>query len=256
MSHPETEGTCLPSAKSKDLPHHVAIIPDGNGRWAKGIGEERTYGHIQGTARVKDTVIFAKELGIKILTIYAFSSENWNRPEQEVKILMDLLRDYLIQERQNIIENKIQLRAMGDVKKLPLSVLEELQKTIELSAHHQEMILNFAVSYGSRDEIIRAAKKMAQHCMEKKIQIEDMSERLFSSYLYTAALADPDLLIRTSGELRISNFLLWQMAYTEIYSSQVLWPDFTREEFLKALQEYQKRKRRYGLTQEQIEETR
>lgn len=234
------------------LPAHVAIIPDGNGRWAKLRGEERTIGHVRGTANVKEIVTFAKELGIQVLTIYAFSDENWQRPLQEVEILMDLLKQYLIQERETILKNKIQLRAIGTIDRLPKPVLEELKKTIELSSQNQEMILNFAVSYGSRSEIIRAVQKISQDVSKGKFLPEKIDSLLFGQYLYTKDLPDPDLLIRTSGEMRISNFLLWQMAYTEIYVTPTLWPDFTREEFLKALLDYQKRERRFGLTEEQI----
>lgn len=237
-----------------NIPYHVAIIPDGNGRWAKVHGEARTAGHVHGTARVKDTVIYAKELGIKVLTIYAFSTENWNRPKEEVDTLMELLRNYLIQERKNILENKIQLRTIGNIERLPEAVLKELNETIELSSKNTEMILNFAISYGSQDEIIRAVKKIATDCLQDKLTLNSITPELFSNYLDTKGIPDPDLLIRTSGEMRISNFLLWQMAYTEIYSTSILWPDFTREEFLKAVQEYQKRNRRYGYTQEQIDE--
>ncbi len=234
------------------LPSHVAIIPDGNGRWAKQQGQERTFGHVKGTANVKEIVTFAKELGIRVLTIYAFSDENWQRPLQEVEILMDLLKQYLIQERETILKNKIQLRAIGTIERLPKPVLEELKKTIELSSQNQEMILNFAVSYGARSEIIRAVQKISQDVLKGKYKPEAIDSAHFAKYLYTPDLPDPDLLIRTSGEMRISNFLLWQMAYTEMYVTQTLWPDFNREEFLKALLEYQKRERRFGLTEDQI----
>ncbi|MBI3017712.1 MAG: isoprenyl transferase [Deltaproteobacteria bacterium] len=233
------------------LPKHVAIIPDGNGRWAKLRSEERTLGHVRGTTNVKEIVTFAKELGIQVLTIYAFSDENWQRPLQEVGILMDLLKQYLIEERETILKNKIQLRAMGTIDRLPAPVLEELKKTIELSSQNQEMILNFAVSYGSRSEIIQAIQKISQDVLKGKFPPEKIDSALLSQYLYTKDLPDPDLLIRTSGEMRISNFLLWQMAYTELYVTPTLWPDFSREEFVKALLEYQTRKRRFGLTEEQ-----
>jgi len=237
---------------SNKVPVHVAIIPDGNGRWAKLHGQDRTMGHVRGTATVKDIVTFAKELGIQVLTIYAFSDENWQRPLAEVECLMDLLKQYLIQERETILKNKIQLRAIGTIERLPKPVLEELKKTIELSSQNQEMILNFAVSYGSHSEIIQAVQKISQDVLKGKLLPEDIDPKVFCQYLYTKDLPDPDLLIRTSGEMRISNFLLWQMAYTEFYSTPILWPDFNREEFLKALLEYQKRKRRFGLTEDQI----
>lgn len=232
------------------LPTHVAIIPDGNGRWAKLRNQDRTMGHVQGTANVKDLVIFAKDLGIKVMTIYAFSDENWNRPKEEVDMLMGLLRDYLIEERNNILENGIQLRTLGDIERLPAFVLDELKKTMELSAQNSKMVLNFAISYGARAEILRAVRETIKHHETSSLAI---TEDMFSSFLYTKGLPDPDLLIRTSGEMRISNFLLWQMAYTEIYVTSVLWPDFNRVEFVKALLDYGQRNRRFGLTQEQIE---
>ncbi|HBQ21676.1 MAG TPA: isoprenyl transferase [Deltaproteobacteria bacterium] len=236
------------------LPVHVAIIPDGNGRWAKNRSLNRIEGHVRGTANVKDTVIFAKELGIKVITIYAFSDENWSRPKEEVDALMHLLQEYLIQERPNIMKNNIRLCTLGDIERLPLFVLEELKKTMELSATNTEMILNFAVSYGSRNEILRATQTIAKLCIEKKCIPEKIDQALFSKYLYTKDLPDPDLLIRTSGEMRISNFLLWQMAYTELYVTDTLWPDFNKEEFLKAIRSYQHRERRFGLTHEQLDE--
>ena len=237
---------------SSILPKHVAIIPDGNGRWAKLNGEERTMGHVRGTANVKEIVTFAKELGIQVLTIYAFSDENWQRPLGEVECLMDLLKQYLIQERETILQNKIQLRAMGTLDRLPQPVLEELKKTIELSSQNQEMILNFAVSYGSHSEIIQAVQKISQDVLKGRLLPDQINPQVFKRYLYTGDLPDPDLLIRTSGEMRISNFLLWQMAYTEFYITPTLWPDFSREEFVKALLEYQKRQRRFGLIEDQI----
>ncbi len=242
----------MPDLDLHHLPVHVAIIPDGNGRWAKLRSEERTMGHVQGTANVKDIVTFAKEIGIQVLTIYAFSDENWQRPLQEVETLMDLLKQYLIQERETILKNKIQLRAMGILERLPKPVLEELKKTIELSSQNQEMILNFAVSYGSHSEMLQAIQKISQDVLKGKLFPEAINARVFKQYLYTKDLPDPDLLIRTSGEMRISNFMLWQMAYTELYVTPVLWPDFSREEFVKALLEYQKRQRRFGLTEDQI----
>lgn len=232
--------------------HHVAIIPDGNGRWADRHSLSRIEGHIRGTANVKDIVIFAKELGIKILTIYAFSEENWQRPKKEVDALMNLLKDYLIQERDELFKNKIQLRAIGTIECLPPFVLEELHKTIELLGQHKEMILNFAISYGGRQEIIRAVQQVASLCRKGEISPFQIDQELFSNYLYTAGLDDPDLLIRTSGEMRVSNFLLWQMAYTEMYVTETLWPDFNRKEFLKAVAVYQHRERRYGMTSEQV----
>ncbi|MBI4041374.1 MAG: di-trans,poly-cis-decaprenylcistransferase [Deltaproteobacteria bacterium] len=234
-------------------PKHIAIIPDGNGRWAKQRGESRISGHIRGTAVVKDTIIQAKQLGIPILTFYAFSDENWKRPQDEIQGLMMLLKEYLISERATLVREKIQLRALGEISKLPPFVLEELQKTIEMTSSFNQMILNFAISYGGRSEIVRAAKLLAKACMAGDVKPDDISEKSFQKHLYTADLPDPDLLIRTSGEMRISNFLLWQMSYTEIYAPEVLWPDFNTNEFLKALEVFRLRKRRFGLTDEQYE---
>src|SRR3989338_3403073 len=180
------------------MPKHIAIIPDGNGRWAKLQKQDRTFGHMKGTANVKDIVMFAKELKIPVLTIYAFSDENWERPSQEVKILMELLETYLLQEREDLIQ------------------------TMEMTAHLDEMILNFAISYGGRSEILSAVQKISKGIQKGDFRDEDITESLFSKFLYTHDLPDPDLLIRTSGELRISNFMLWQMAYTEIYVTDVL----------------------------------
>lgn len=233
------------------LPCHVAIIPDGNGRWAQERSLSRMQGHVRGTANAKDIVTFAKELGIKILTIYAFSEENWLRPKDEINALMTLLKEYLSQERENILKNKIQLRAIGNIERLPEAVLKELVKTIEMSRHNGEMILNFAISYGGRQELLGAVRKIASLCQKGEVSPEEIDQKFFSKFLYTAGLADPDLLIRTSGEMRVSNFLLWQIAYTELYVTKTLWPDFNRKEFLKAILEYQRRERRYGMTSEQ-----
>ena len=238
------------------LPFHVAIIPDGNGRWAEQQGQNRIFGHIQGTKQVKQIVIAAKEIGIKVLTIYAFSEENWLRPKIEVTTLMQLLKEYLIQERETLLKNCIQLRTIGNIQRIPSDVLEELLKTMALSQQNQAMILNFAISYGGRQEIIETVKKITAACLENRLNVEDLSETLFSNFLSTHDLPDPDLLIRTSGEMRISNFLLWQMAYTELYVTETLWPDFHDEEFIKALLSYQKRERRYGKTSQQIEASR
>ncbi len=228
------------------IPAHVAIIPDGNGRWAKLKGQPRIAGHIEGSRNLRDIVLYAKELGVSVLTIYAFSEENWRRPKEEVDALMNLLGQYLIEERDNLMKYKIQLRSIGEIEKLPKSILSELLKTIAFSKQNREMVVNFAVSYGARQEITNAAKKIAELCVSKKMDASEITTELFERYLSSPDLSFPDLLIRTSGEMRISNFLLWQIAYSEIYVTDILWPDFKREDFLKAIVDYQRRERRYG----------
>jgi len=238
------------------LPRHIAIIPDGNGRWAKLRSLSRIEGHVKGTANVKDVVTHAKDLGIKVVTIYAFSEENWQRPEDEVNGLMRLLQQYLLQERQTLLDNNIQLRTIGNIKRLPDFVLTELLKTIDATKHCNEMVLNFAISYGSQQEIINAVQKMAQLCLDGKLKPEEIDQKMFSNALETAGLADPDLFIRTSGEMRISNYLLWQMAYTELYITETLWPDFDKQALEAAILSYQNRERRFGFTGDQIKEMR
>jgi len=236
-----------------ELPRHVAIIPDGNGRWAKLRHQSRIAGHIEGSRNLRDIVLFARELGISILTIYAFSEENWKRPPEEVDALMKLLEQYLIEERDNLMKYSIQLRAIGEVKKLPKAVLSELKKTIDFSKENRKMIVNFAISYGARQELIMATKKIVELHAQKKIEMKEITPELFEKYLSMPDLPFPDLLIRTSGEMRVSNFLLWQIAYSEIYVTEVLWPDFKRDHFLKAIIAYQNRERRYGMISEQVE---
>lgn len=228
------------------FPAHVAIIPDGNGRWAKLRGQTRIAGHIEGSRNLRDIVLYAKEIGISVLTIYAFSEENWRRPKEEVLALMNLLGQYLIEERDNLMKYKIQLRSIGEIEKLPKGILSELLKTVDFSKQNREMVVNFAVSYGARQEITNAAKRIAGLCVSKKMDASEITPELFERYLSMPDLPFPDLLIRTSGEMRISNFLLWQIAYSEIYVTDILWPDFKREDFLKAIVDYQRRERRYG----------
>ncbi len=227
----------------KKIPQHVAMIMDGNGRWAKQQGLHRLEGHRRGTETVDDIVTFAQGMGVKTITLFAFSQENWNRPADEVSGLMDLLAQFLVFKRPKLIQNKIRLRTIGEVNKLPENVRRELAISIEETAHFNQMDLVLALSYGSRQEILRAVEKVSKG---------EISPECFEEALDTREIPDPDLLIRTSGEYRISNFLLWQMAYTELYFTDTLWPDFTREEFLKAILEYQRRERRFGLTSDQI----
>jgi undecaprenyl diphosphate synthase len=234
------------------LPIHIAIIMDGNGRWAKKKLLNRISGHMKGVDAVREVVTACRELGIKILTLYAFSIENWRRPKEEVKALMGLLNDYLLKEQGEMIKNNIRLSAIGRLEDLPPAVLATLQETMKMTKHCDGMILNLALSYGGRAEILHAAKEIISDLREGKMRSEELTEERFSQYLWTWGLPDPDLLIRTSGEFRISNFLLWQIAYTELYVTETLWPDFNREELLKAIADYQSRERRFGLTSEQL----
>jgi len=232
------------------LPRHVAIIMDGNGRWAKKKGLTRIIGHQNGIKSVKEVVKTTRELGIDWLTLYAFSEENWKRSKYEIKALMDLLKRYLKSELKEMLENGIRLLCIGQIDKLPLDVQKTLWQTIEKTAHNKEMTLNLALSYGSRQEIIWAIKNMLKDVERGVLNIKQITGERFSSYLFTADAPDPDLLIRTSGEYRVSNFLLWQIAYTEIFITPALWPDFGKERYLEALLDYQKRERRFGSTSE------
>ncbi len=234
------------------LPRHVAIIMDGNGRWAKKRGLNRIAGHQKGIKSVRDVVRTSRELGIGWLTLYAFSEENWKRPEYEVKALMTLLNRYLKAELKEMQDNGIRLACIGQTEKLPPEVQRTLWRTIEKTAHNKDMTLVLALSYGGRQEIIGAIKNMLQDIEKNTLNVKQITEERLSKYLYTSGIPDPDLLIRTSGEYRISNFLLWQIAYTEIFITPTLWPDFHKERYLEALLDYQKRERRFGSTGEQI----
>ncbi len=236
----------------KKIPHHIAIIMDGNGRWAKKKSLNRIKGHTRGADAVREVTKACRELGIKILTLYAFSVENWKRPREEVAALMGLLKEYLMKEREEMIQNNIRLCAIGRVEDLPWDVQTILQETIQKTAHCDGMILNLALSYGGRSEILHAVQAILRDFQESKIRPEEISFQRFSHYLWTQGIPDPDLLIRTSGEFRISNFLLWQIAYTELYVTETLWPDFDRKELVKAIADYQSRERRFGLTSEQL----
>ncbi|RTZ93901.1 MAG: isoprenyl transferase [Deltaproteobacteria bacterium] len=236
------------------LPGHIAIIMDGNGRWAKKKFLSRIKGHEKGIDAVRDVVEACREMGIRYLTLYAFSVENWRRPAAEVSALMRLLRTYLLKERDNLLKNKIQLQAIGDLDRLPANVRETLFQVIEDTKEGDKMTLILALSYGARWEIVKAALRIARDVKEGKLKEDEVNPEVFSSYLTTSPFPDPDLLIRTSGELRLSNFLLWQLAYTELYITPTLWPDFTREDLIQAIQDYQKRERRFGMTSDQISE--
>jgi undecaprenyl diphosphate synthase len=231
-----------------NIPAHIAIIMDGNGRWAKRKGIDRISGHREGMKSVRSVVKAASELGIRLVTLYAFSEQNWKRPKVEVDALMELLKQYLLRERDGLVKNGIRLNAIGRLWELPKDVFLVLMETIEMTKQCNSLILTLALSYGGREEIIDAVKEIISR---RNILPEDINEQSFSNYLYTLDLPEPDLLIRTSGEFRLSNFLLWQMAYTEIYFTKTLWPDFRKKHLIKALINYQNRERRFGLTSDQ-----
>lgn len=233
------------------LPHHVAIIMDGNGRWATKRLLNRVNGHAKGVDSVRGVVTACRELGIQFLTLYAFSTENWKRPKQEVDAIMALLKSYLSQEGEEMLKNNIRLTAIGQLEKLPAEVQAVLSETIQKTKSCDGMVLNLALSYGGRLEILHAVQSILADSQHKKIAPEEVTMERFSSYLWTSGLPDPDLLIRTSGEFRLSNFLLWQIAYTELYVTETLWPDFDRKELIKAIADYQSRERRFGMTSEQ-----
>jgi undecaprenyl diphosphate synthase len=234
------------------LPKHIAIIMDGNGRWAKKRVLPRIMGHRKGMESVREAVTACRELGVQVLTLYAFSAENWKRPRREIKALMTLLKQYIRSEIEALHRNSIRVNFIGEVQRLPEDVLPFIEEATGTTARNTGMVLNLALSYSGRNEILRAVTRIAQAVGQRQLQVADITEERFADFLYTAGLPDPDLLIRTSGEQRISNFLLWQIAYTELYVTDVLWPDFKREHLYQALLDYQKRKRRFGLTDEQI----
>jgi len=239
-------------SKGYSLPEHIALIMDGNGRWAKKRRLPRVAGHREGIKSVRAIVETAGELGIKAITLYTFSTENWKRPASEVSALMKLLVSTLKKELKDLQKKNVKLNAIGNLNDLPKKVKEELLDGIEKTASNTGLIVNLALSYSSRIEIIDAVKNIALKVENKELSINDISESTISSHLYTSTLPDPDLLIRTSGEMRISNFLLWQLAYTEIYITNTFWPDFRKEEFYKAVLDYFKRERRFGKISEQI----
>ena len=228
------------------LPTHVAIIMDGNGRWAKKRMLNRVKGHEQGADIVRMAVRTSRELGINVLTLYAFSTENWQRPEIEVSALMSLLKRFLKSEKKDMLKHNIRLNAIGEVERLPNSVNAILKETMQATENNTGMVLNLALSYGARSEIVRMVQQLSETVAEGKLRPEAIDEEMVSAHLYTRNIPDPDLLIRTSGEMRISNFLLWQIAYAEIYITDTLWPDFTKVEYLQILKDYQGRDRRFG----------
>lgn len=232
--------------KLDSIPNHVAIIMDGNGRWAGKRGLSRNEGHKKGMDIVRDIALDAKKSNIKILTLYAFSTENWKRPKAEVDFLMKLPKVFLHKYLPELIQNNVKIETIGEFNTLPKLTKEAIKYAKEKTKNNDGLLLNFALNYGSRFEIMRAIKHVMNDIDDEKLSLDSLDEKTFSEYLYTQGLSDPDLLIRTSGEKRLSNFLLWQLAYTEFYFTDVLWPDFNEKIFQLALQEYKKRKRRYG----------
>ena len=232
-----------------NLPQHIAIIMDGNGRWAKTKGKFRLFGHQNGVKAVRDTVEGAAEIGIKYLTLYAFSTENWTRPEKEINALMTLLISAINKETKTLMDNNIRLSTIGDIKKLPEKAQKELEEAIEKTNGNTQMTLVLALSYSGRWEILNAV----QNIIIDNRKAEEISENTFQQYITTKSVPDPELLIRTSGEYRISNFLLWQIAYSELYFTETLWPDFRRADLYKAILDYQNRERRFGKTTEQLQ---
>jgi undecaprenyl diphosphate synthase len=237
----------------KKLPRHIAIIMDGNGRWAEKHMLGRIAGHKKGVQSVRITVRTCREMGIKCLTLYAFSVENWLRPPDEVNALMGLLHTYLRSELPELLKNDIRLVSIGDLGAMREPLRNMIRDAIEKTAENKGMVLNLALSYGSRDEIIEAAKRIIKDVQSGVIYHQDISKELFSRYLYTAGMPDPDLIIRTGGEYRLSNFLLWQSAYTELYFTDVLWPDFRKRHLIEAIVDFQGRERRFGLTSGQLQ---
>ncbi|MFL5355249.1 isoprenyl transferase [Archangium sp.] len=236
----------------RPVPRHVGIIMDGNGRWAEMRGVPRVEGHREGSNSVREVTRCARRVGVEALTLYAFSSQNWARPAEEVAALMDLLREYLESERAEILENGIRLNAIGEVEKLPRFVKEPLDRLRADSAHNKGMVLTLALSYGGREELVQAARRVAEAASKGELSPASLDTKSFESFLWTHELPPVDLMVRTSGEQRISNFLLWQLAYAELSFSDVLWPDFRTEAFLRCVAQYQQRERRFGLTSAQV----
>jgi len=238
--------------KKDHVPEHIAIIMDGNGRWAQQKGELRIFGHTSGVESVREALSAAGEIGVKYLTLYAFSTENWSRPKAEVDALMDLLVKSISSEIESLHENEVRLKTIGDISNLPVSCQNALAEAMERTKNNKKVTLILALSYSSRWEITKTIRKMAKEIEENNLKSDEINEQLISSYLSTADYPDPELLIRTSGENRISNFLMWQMAYTELFFTDTLWPDFTKESFFEAIVDYQHRERRFGKTTEQL----
>lgn len=230
----------------KNLPAHIAIVLDGNGRWAKKKGIPRAVGHREGAQVLKRIVFYCEKIGIKFLTVYAFSTENWKRPKEEVEALMKLLKEFLSNADKELGKKNIKIKILGDISALPTQIQDEIIRVEKSTERNSGLVFNVALNYGSRVEIINAVKKLSTEVANGRIKVNDITEELFANYLYTKTIPNPDLLIRTSGEYRLSNFLLWQMAYTELWFDDVLWPDFREEHLLKAIQDFQNRERRFG----------
>ena len=242
----------LEKIDKNNLPKHVAIIMDGNGRWAKSRGEERTFGHKNAISAVRNAISACNKVGVEYLTLYTFSTENWNRPNDEVNTLMSLLSETLLKEAAELFSKGVRLHVIGEVEKLPTLVREQLLNIVELTKKNSNGNLVLALSYGSQREILNAVKEIAQEVKEGKISTEDIDEKLFENHLYTKDLPPVDLLIRTSGEVRISNFLLWQIAYAELQFLDIFWPDFQEDHLYQCIINYQNKERRFGKTSEQI----
>lgn len=249
---PQVEMSYKDQIDLQRLPRHIAVIMDGNGRWAKGKGKLRVFGHHNGVLSVRDVVEGAGELGVEYLTLYTFSSENWNRPSFEVNAIMELLISTINKEINKLMQNNVRLNAIGDMQQLPGKCFKELNNAIIKTSGNTGLVLTLALSYSSRREMVHAAKELAIKVQSGELRPEDIDEQMFEDNLYTHGMPNPELLIRTSGEYRISNYLLWQIAYAELYFTNKLWPDFRREDLFEAILDYQKRERRFGLTSEQV----
>ncbi|MDO9037656.1 MAG: isoprenyl transferase [Lutibacter sp.] len=236
-----------------NLPNHIAIIMDGNGRWAEMKGKPRVFGHKNGVTSVNEVIEGCREIGVNYLTLYAFSTENWNRPKLEVKTLMALLVSSLRKELNTLVKNNIKLNTIGNIENLPEKAQVELAEVVEKTKNNTSLTLTLALSYGSREEIVNVIRNISKKVVNNQIAIEEINENIINNHLYTFSLPDVDLLIRTSGEKRISNFLLWQIAYAELYFTDTLWPDFRKENLFNAIVNYQQRERRFGKTSQQIE---
>ena len=245
----------MPKPDPAALPRHIAIIMDGNGRWAEQQGKPRIMGHRAGVESVQDIVRASRELGIGVLTLYAFSTENWKRPPLEVQALMGLLKAFLESELATMVHNNVSLRCLGQKDRIPPEVRKVMERVIRETAGNSGLILNLALSYGGRNEITQAAQAIARECRDGLLNPEAIDQAVLEQHLYTAGLPDPDLLIRTGGETRLSNFLLWQASYAELYFTETLWPDFRKQDLLHAILDFQKRQRRFGKTGEQAKQS-
>lgn len=242
----------LDSIDKTNIPKHIAIIMDGNGRWAKSKGQERTFGHRNAISAVRNAIAACAKADVEYLTLYTFSTENWKRPEDEVTTLMTLLSESLIKESDELMSKEIRMHVIGEIDKLPDLVKEQLMNVVEVTKNNSKTNLVLALSYGSQREILNAVKKIAQDVKQGKINVEDIDEKIFENHLYTKDFPPVDLLIRTSGEVRISNFLLWQIAYAELQFLDIYWPDFTEEDLFQCILNYQNKERRFGKTSEQV----